>query len=113
VIWVGASVLCETRCAHYRCEWGWLTIWNEPSLSSAFVTDCGRDSAPYSSECISRCRRVQLRWAEIEREQVEFVNRVAKRILAKDASCSRNTNQFAHLMQHLRTIPLTIAVKSR
>jgi len=44
---------------------------------------------------------VQLRWAEIEREQVEFVNRVANESLRRMLPVRETQISLAHLMQHL------------
>jgi hypothetical protein len=58
-------------------EWGWLAIWKEPALTSAFVTDLWtRIGVTFDPKAYPDIVAVQLTWAEIEREQVEFVNRV-------------------------------------
>jgi uncharacterized damage-inducible protein DinB len=84
-------------------EWGWLTIWKEPSLSSAFVTDLWtRLGALFHPDAFPDVPVVQLRWAEVEREQVEFVNRVTDESLGRMLPI-RSTTQISlvHLMQHL------------
>src|ERR1700680_5211418 len=54
-------------------EWGWLTYWKEPSPSSAFVTDLRtRRDALFNPNALPDLAAVQLKWAEVEREQVEF-----------------------------------------
>src|ERR1700679_3080194 len=56
-------------------EWAWLTIWNEPSVTSAFVSDIWpRLDALFPPNAYPDVAAVQLKWAEIEREQLEFVN---------------------------------------
>ena len=83
-------------------EWGWLTIWNEPSLSSAFVTDLWtRLGALFPPNAFPDIAAVQLRWAEVEREQVEFVNRVANESLRRMLPVRETQISLAHLMQHL------------
>src|SRR5258707_9058074 len=83
-------------------EWGWLTIWNEPSLSSAFVTDLwARLGALFPPNTFPDVAAVQLRWAEVEREQVEFVNRVANESLRRMLPVRETQISLAHLMQHL------------
>jgi len=58
-------------------EWCWLTCWKEPSPSSAFVTDLWtRHDSLFNPNAFPDLAAVQLKWAEVEREQVEFVNRV-------------------------------------
>ena len=59
------------------CEWTWLTCWKEPSPSSAFVTDLWtRHTDLFNPKAFPDFAGVQSKWAEVEREQVEFVNRV-------------------------------------
>jgi DinB family len=103
VIWVAASVLCETRwCTIIGSEWGWLTIWKEPSPSSAFVTDMWtRLGALSNPNAFPDVAAVQLRWAEVEREQVEFVNRVTDESLGRMIPVRTTQISLAHLMQHL------------
>src|SRR6266481_10130837 len=63
-------------------EWGWLTYWKEPTPSSAFVTDLWtRHDALFTPSAFPDVAAVQLKWAEVEREQVEFVNRVTNEFL--------------------------------
>ena len=84
------------------CEWAWLTIWKEPSLSSAFVTDMwARLGALFPPNAFPDVAAVQLRWAEVEREQVEFVNRVANESLRRMLPVRETQISLAHLMQHL------------
>ena len=83
-------------------EWGWLTIWKEPSLSSAFVTDLWtRLGALFDPNAFPDLAAVQSRWAEIEREQVEFVNGVTNESLARMVPVRATQISLAHLMQHL------------
>jgi hypothetical protein len=76
-------------------EWGWLTIWKEPSLSSAFVTDLWtRLGALFHPNAFPDVAAVQFKVGgsrEIASRVCESRN---KRILGKDASCSHNANQF-------------------
>jgi len=83
-------------------EWGWLTIWKEPSLSSAFVTDLWtRLGALFYPNAFPDVAAVQSRWAEVEREQVEFVNRVTNESLRRMLPIRETQISLAHLMQHL------------
>jgi uncharacterized damage-inducible protein DinB len=83
-------------------EWGWITIWKEPSLSSAFVTDLWtRIGALFHPNAFPDLAAVQLKWAEIEREQVEFVNRVTNESLGRMLPVRTKQISLAHLMQHL------------
>jgi len=103
VIWVAASVSVRDTLVHIiGCEWGWLTIWNEAlpqfRLRDRFVDATRR---PIPSECISRCRRGAVKMGGIEREQVEFVNRVANESLRRMLPVRETQISLAHLMQHL------------
>jgi uncharacterized damage-inducible protein DinB len=83
-------------------EWGWLTIWKEPSLSSTFVMDFWtRHSALFSPNAFPDLAAVQLKWAEVEREQVEFVNHVTDESLGRMLPVRETQISLAHLMQHL------------
>jgi uncharacterized damage-inducible protein DinB len=65
-------------------EWGWLAYWKEPSLSSVFLTDLRtRRDALFNSDAFSNAAAVHLKWAEVEKEQTEFVNRVTNESLKK------------------------------
>jgi uncharacterized damage-inducible protein DinB len=83
-------------------EWGWLRIWKEPALSSAFVTDLWtRIGALFDPNAFSDFAAVQLKWAEVEREQVEFVNGVTNESLGRMLPVRETQISLAHLMQHL------------
>jgi uncharacterized damage-inducible protein DinB len=84
-------------------EWGWLTCWKEPSPSSAFVTELvwTQREALFNAIAFPDLAAVQLKWAEIEREQVEFVNGVTDESLARLLPVRTTQISLAHLMQHL------------
>jgi len=84
------------------CERGWLTCWKEPSPSSTFVADFWtRHNALFNPNAFPDLAAVQLEWAEVEREQVEFVNRVTNETLGRMLPVFRTQISLAHLMQHL------------
>jgi uncharacterized damage-inducible protein DinB len=84
-------------------EWGWLTCWKEPCPSSAFVTDLvwARVAALFNPNAFPDLAAVQLKWAEVEKEQVEFVNRVTNESLTRMLPVGETQISLAHLMQHL------------
>src|ERR1700683_3560385 len=83
-------------------EWGWLTIWSEPAPTSAFVTDLwSRLDALFSPNSFPDLAAVQLKWAEVEPEQVDFVNRVTNESLASMLPVGTTAISLGHLMQHL------------
>jgi uncharacterized damage-inducible protein DinB len=83
-------------------EWGWLTIWKEPSLTSAFVTDLwARIGTLFDPNAYRDIAAVQLKWAEVEREQIEFVNCITDESLERMLPVRATHLSLAHLMQHM------------
>jgi uncharacterized damage-inducible protein DinB len=83
-------------------EWGWLTCWNEPSPTSAFVTDLWtRQDDLFNPDAYPDAATVQAKWSEVEREQVEFVNRITNESLGRMIPVGKTQISLAHLMQHL------------
>jgi uncharacterized damage-inducible protein DinB len=83
-------------------EWAWLAIWKESSLSSTFVMDIWpRLGALFPLNAFPEVTAVQQRWAEIEREQLDFVNRVTNESLGRMLPVRETQISLAHLMQHL------------
>lgn len=83
-------------------EWIWLAYWNEPFHSSTFLTDLRtrRDSL-FRPDTFPNLAAVQLKWAEVEKEQIEFVNRLTNESLEKMLPFRATHVSLAHLMQHL------------
>jgi uncharacterized damage-inducible protein DinB len=83
-------------------EWIWLAYWKEPSHSSASLTDLRtRRDALFNPDAFPNVAAVHSKWAEVEREQVEFVNRVTNESLEKTLPFRTTQIRLAHLMQHL------------
>jgi uncharacterized damage-inducible protein DinB len=83
-------------------EWGWLTCWKEPSLSTAFITDFwARHDTLFHPNGFPELAAVRLKWAEVEREQIEFVNGVTNESLGRMLPIRTTQISLAHLMQHL------------
>jgi uncharacterized damage-inducible protein DinB len=83
-------------------EWIWLAYWRETSCSSAFLTDLRkRRDALFNLDAYPNVATVQLKWAEIEKEQIEFVNCVTNQSLEKMLPFRTTQIRLAHLMQHL------------
>ena len=83
-------------------EWGWLTIWKEPALTSAFVMDLWAQlEVRFPTNKFPDLAAVRLRWMELEREQVEFVNRVTNESLGRMIPVRTTQISLGHLMQHL------------
>ena len=83
-------------------EWCWLAYWKEPSHSSAFLTDLRtRGAVLFNPDAFPNVAAVQLKWAEVEKEQTEFVNRVTNESLEKMLSFCTTQIRLGHTMQHL------------
>jgi uncharacterized damage-inducible protein DinB len=82
--------------------WGWLEYWKEPSHSSAFLTDLRtRRDALFNPDAFPDVAAVRLKWAEVEKEQTDFVNRVTNESLEQMLPFRATQIRLAHLMQHL------------
>jgi uncharacterized damage-inducible protein DinB len=80
----------------------WLTYWKEPSPHSAFLADLWtRHDALFNPNGFPDLAAVQLKWAEVEREQAEFVNRATNESLQRMLPVGAKQISLAHLMQHL------------
>ncbi|MGA7634997.1 MAG: DinB family protein [Terriglobales bacterium] len=83
-------------------EWIWLAYWKETSHSSAFLAGLRkRRDALFNPDAFPTVAAVQVKWAEIEKEQAEFVNRVTDESLKKMLPFRKTQVRLAHLMQHL------------
>jgi len=83
-------------------EWGWLAYWKEPTPAPAFVADLRkRREALFHPEAFPNAATVQRKWAEVEKEQAEFVNDVTNESLQRMLPLRGTQISLAHLMQHL------------
>ncbi len=83
-------------------EWGWLTYWKEPSPSAAFAKDLWkRHDALFHPEAFPNGAAVHRKWAEVEKEQAEFVNGVTNESLGRMLPFRTTQASLAHLMQHM------------
>ena len=83
-------------------EWGWLVYWKEPIHSSAFLTDLWtRHDVLFHPSAFPNVAALQSKWAEVEKEQAEFVNRLTNESLKKMLPFRTIQISLAHLMQHL------------
>lgn len=83
-------------------EWGWLTIWKESGLTSAFVTELwDRVYAAFDPNTYGDIDIVRLKWDEVEREQIDFVSRVTDESLARMLPIRATHLSLARLMQHM------------
>ena len=83
-------------------EWIWLAYWKEPSHSPAFLSDLrARRDALFDPDVFPNVAALRLKWAEVKKEQAEFVNRVTNKSLEQMLPFRATQIKLAHLMQHL------------
>ena len=83
-------------------EWIWLAYWNEPSPHAAFLKDLRkRRDALFNPDQFPNVAAVHSKWAQVEKEQAEFVSRVTNESLEKMLPFRTTQLSLAHLMQHL------------
>jgi uncharacterized damage-inducible protein DinB len=83
-------------------EWIWLEYWKDPSPSSASLTDLRkRRDALFNPTAFPNVAAVQLKWAEVEKKQAEFVNGMTNESLERMLPFRTTQIRLAHLMQHL------------
>lgn len=83
-------------------EWIWLTYWKAPAHSSAFLVELRtRRDALFNPGAFPNVAAVRSRWAEVENEQVEFVNSVTNESLERMLPFRTTQVRLAHLMQHV------------
>jgi uncharacterized damage-inducible protein DinB len=83
-------------------KWAWLTYWKESSPSDRILTDLfTRSETLFHSESFPTLAAAQAKWAEVEKEEVEFVNEVTDELLGRTLAVGNASVLLAHLMQHL------------
>jgi uncharacterized damage-inducible protein DinB len=83
-------------------EWIWLAYWKEPPDSPASLADLRvRRDVLFNPGAFRNVAAVHLRWAEVEKEQTDFVNCVTNELLEKMLPFRTTQVRLAHLMQHL------------
>ncbi len=83
-------------------EWGWLQYWKEPSPDAAFLADLwDRRVAIFNPDKFPNVTAVKQKWAEVEKEQREFVNQLTSEALSKMLPFRKTQAKLTHLMQHL------------
>jgi uncharacterized damage-inducible protein DinB len=83
-------------------EWIWLVYWKEPPDSPDALADLiTRRKTIFNPEAFPDVATVQLKWAEVEKEQTEFVHRLSDELLDKMLPFRTTQVRLAHLMQHM------------
>lgn len=82
-------------------EWGWLTYWKEASPSAAGLMELwNRCDALFRDDTFPDIAMLHQKWTEVEREQIEFVNRLSDEDLKRTLPLPKASVSLAHLMQH-------------
>ena len=83
-------------------EWIWLRYWKEPPTNSALLTSLRtRRDLLFNPDSFPNGASVQLKWAEVENEQNEFVNGLTDEPLERMLPFRATQVSLAHLMQHM------------
>ena len=83
-------------------EWIWLRYWKEPPTNSALLTSLRtRRDLLFNPDSFPNVATVQLKWAEVENEQTEFVSGLTDELLQRMVSFRATQVRLMHLMQHL------------
>ncbi len=83
-------------------EWSWLRCWKEPTPTSAFIDDVWtQHDALFNPGAFPDLAAVRFKWTEVEKEQIEFVNRATNESLERMIPVRTTQISLAHLMQHL------------
>ncbi len=83
-------------------EWIWLAYWKESSDSSALLVDLRRQRDNlFNPVAFVDVAAVRARWAEVEQQQVQFVNSLTNESLKRMLHARETQLSLAHLMQHL------------
>lgn len=83
-------------------EWLWLTYWKEPPITPAALEDLiVRRAALFSAEALPNAAKVQSKWAEVEKDQTEFVDRLTDKLLESKLPFRKTQIKLGHLMQHM------------
>lgn len=83
-------------------EWIWLAYWNRPPETAAALADLrtGRDTL-FRPDTFPDVAALHSRWAEVEKQQIEFVNCLTAELLEKMLPFRTIQVRLVHLMQHL------------
>ena len=83
-------------------EWIWLAYWKDPPHSATLLADLRkRRDALFNPHAFPDVAAVQTKWMEVEKEQIEFVNRLTDESLEKMLPFRTTQIRLTHLMQHM------------
>ena len=83
-------------------EWIWLRYWKDPPSSSAVLADLKtRRDLLFNPDSFLNVGAVQLKWAEVEKEQIAFLDGLTDDLLEKMLPFRATQVRLMHLMQHV------------
>jgi uncharacterized damage-inducible protein DinB len=83
-------------------KWAWLTYWKESAPSERMLTGLfTRSETLFQPGSFPTLAAARAKWAEVEKEQVEFVNEATDELLDRTLPVGNTSVSLAHLMQHL------------
>lgn len=83
-------------------EWGWITYWKEAHPSAKGLVDLwDRNDVLFHPQAFPSFEAVRLKWAEVEKEQIKFVNSVTEESLRRMLPFGETQLTLAHLMVHV------------
>ena len=96
------SSLRETLLHIFAGEWGWLQYWKQPSPDDAFLADLtARRKVLFDPIAFPELAAVRQKWAEVEKEQVEFIELLTDERLERMLPVRKTQVKLIHLMQHV------------
>ena len=96
------SSLRETLLHIFAGEWGWLQYWKQPSPDDAFLADLtARRKVLFDPIAFPELAAVRQKWAEVEKEQVEFIELLTDERLERMLPVRKTQVKLIYLMQHV------------
>jgi uncharacterized damage-inducible protein DinB len=96
------SSIRDTLLHIFAGEWGWLQYWKEPVPDSAFVAEMmARRKVLFEPSAFPDFAAAQQKWAEVEKEQIEFVQILTDEDLERRLPVRTMQVKLIHLMQHV------------
>jgi uncharacterized damage-inducible protein DinB len=96
------SSLRDTLLHIFAGEWGWLQYWKQQSPDTAFLADLtARRKVLFDPNAFPELAAVRQKWAEVEKEQVEFIELLTDERLERMLPVRKTQVKLIHLMQHV------------
>ena len=96
------SSLRDTLLHIFAGEWGWLQYWKQPSPDAAFLADLtARRKVLFDPNAFPELGAVRQKWAEVEKEQVEFIELLTDERLERMLPVRKAQVKLIHLLQHV------------